>query len=221
MSIDRETLHGEYAGSPTPLDFFPGSVEQTAQLSKTRLINRTQYPYKIVLFSLAVLLASGICEHTQSSAKTTDHRESASFSPFSEKALREIIKEKRGNVLQDYIFSVSKGVNVRTSPNIPQPGEVPNTVAWEDITILNGVNIQKIDSFMVLNPLIVNSYPIGPNQDPWLAFEAQQRGILGGRKVVYINWGKETEDSVKRVKTDAVSNTTSPSGYIIGAIIPK
>ena len=192
--------------------------------------NKDRGPFRSILFAAGMSLLS--C--TQPAAKSGHEEkvsvpkaELGSFNVFSEQALREIFKERRGNVFQGYV-SVSKGVNIRTEPSIESRFNSPNTIRWEDIDSLNGVSLAGVDSFIVVNPLIVEGQdPSGVSnmskKAPWLAFEAQIKGLLGGKggkAIVYISFSEQTLEHVQWIGPDTSLNITNQPN-LIGAIIPK
>lgn len=225
--IHRSDLDPESAFDGQLREYF-NEPEQQAQLSETSLMRHRSRRFWITSILLALGITASMIMCTQSSAKSADeernsavHKELGSFNAFSEKALREIVKERGGNVFQGYI-SISKGVNIRTEPRIPAPGESPNTIRWDDVDSLNGFSLAGVESFIVRDPLIVESRnPSGSSRKLWLAFEAKEGMPFGGQKVVYVSWSEETADLVKRVNIDAADLNSTNQPHDIGVIIPK
>ncbi len=96
---------------------------------------------------------------------------------------------------------VLKGVSVRKSPTIPSASEAPNTVGWDKIVKLNGVELNGAKGFKIQNPEIYEGY--NPNMiktiSPWIMLVAEIKNTLGGSSnhIVYLNMGPETADFVK------------------------
>lgn len=99
--------------------------------------------------------------------------------------------------------TVLKGVNVRTSPNIPDPGLGNNTVRWENIEEVNGESLNGADAFEVDNPAIYRGFDPNagrsPQDSPWIKLKARIKNPLTGvmERDVFINMGGQTVDFVK------------------------
>lgn len=99
---------------------------------------------------------------------------------------------------------VSKGVNIRTSPNISDPGLGPNTVDWGKIEGINGVSLNDADNFSIENPPVYMGFNPNGNgeKSPWIKMSARigSNNPLAGTSArdIFINIGGQTSKFVQR-----------------------
>lgn len=97
---------------------------------------------------------------------------------------------------------VQKGVNVRKSPEIPDPGKASNIIEWESITKINGIDVCELREFTVTYPLIVNGKdPDGSKtQSPWVKLKGEVENFSGIKRELdlYISISCQTSEFLQK-----------------------
>lgn len=100
------------------------------------------------------------------------------------------------------VVAIYKGVNIRTAPVVPdktrfrQPN---NRLDWDQIEIINGIQLDDKPAFLVVNPRIVtgvNTTDYVQYGFDWIKLDIQKKGEENVRPY-YINHSINTKDSVK------------------------
>jgi|GEM_PF-6664479 len=98
------------------------------------------------------------------------------------------------------VFAVSKGVNIRTSPRIPDRTRFrkpDNRIDWDEIETVNEVPLEKQSTFLIVNPSIVEGQDTysGYGGTDWIKLAIGKRGEMA--EPYYINSSEQTGEFLK------------------------
>lgn len=79
------------------------------------------------------------------------------------------------------VWAVSKGINIRTSPNIPNKtrfAKPDNRISWDEIETVNGTSLEGHSNFVILNPTVVDGQYTWEGDPYWMRLMIKRKSEM-------------------------------------------